>query len=296
MDGEPDGNSLQPLEDPAWVLAELDAAQHRYQDAALAASTRRAYASDLRRFARWCTNLTSDAYPATPDTIARYVTHLAQTGRKVATIDRPLAAIGYLHTYGPAVLPEDPTVSPTVTRTMRGIRRTHGSPPDTKRALSAADVLAMTDGLDLERPAGLRDRAIILFGFASGMRRSELVTLERRDLTDDPDGLRVLLREAKGDAERVGQHIGVAFGPSPTLCPVRALRAWLEVSPYPHGPVVGPIDRHGNIRDRGLTGQAIADILKKHARSANLVRDSSSRHLWDGIEPPTPEGGQQLGP
>lgn len=314
------------------VLAELDAAQGRYEDASLARSSRRAYASSLERFTAWCQGLGLSPYPADGETVARYAVFLARAGKRVSTIDRTLAAIRYLHLFGPDPDVADPTAAPRVIRTMRGIRREHGAPPHKKRALSASDIVRMVEALDPATSVGVRDRALLMFGYAAGVRRGELAGLERGDLADDPDGLRAMLRRAKGDTEHTGQLIGVAFGPTEQLCPVRALRAWLEVSPYPSGSVFRPIDRHGNIGARGLTGEGVASILKRHARAAGLdpatvaghslrsghatgaaragedlvriqkqlrhrqldttagyvqtadvVRESSSRHLWDEV-------------
>jgi site-specific recombinase XerD len=314
------------------LLAELDAAQARYEDAALAAASRRAYASSLKQFAEWCHELGLVAYPAEAETVARYAVFRAQTGLKVSSLDRALAAIRYLHLFGPDPNAPDPTVSPRVVRTMRGIRREHAGAPTQKRALSARDVIEMVEPLDLATHAGLRDRAVIMFGYAAGMRRGELAALDRADLADDPDGLRALLRGAKGDTDHTGQLIGVAFGPTEGLCPVRALRAWLDAHADLAGPVFRPVDRHDNIGARRLSGQAIADILKRRARAAgldpatvaghslrsghatgaarageeltriqkqlrhrridttagyvqtaNVVRESSSRHLWDDL-------------
>jgi site-specific recombinase XerD len=328
-------------ERPEGLLAGLDAAQSRYEDAALAPASRRAYASSLKQFAAWCDEVGLTAYPADGDTVARYATLRARDGLQVSSLDRALAAIRYLHLFGPDPEVADPTMSPRVVRTMRGIRREHGVPATRKRALSARDVVTMIEPLDLDTNAGLRDRAVLMFGYAAGMRRGELAALDRTDLQDDPDGLRALLRDAKGDRERRGQLIGVAFGPAAGVCPVRALRAWLAASSHLTGPVFRPVDRHDNIGDRGLSGQAIADILKRRAdaagldpatvaghslrsghatgaarsgvalsriqqqlrhrridttagyvRTANIVRDSSSRHVWDDLVDGAEPGGE----
>jgi site-specific recombinase XerD len=338
MDGPHASARLTPASDAerrALLLAELDAAQARYEDAALAVASRRAYASSLKRFAEWCHELGLVAYPAEAETVARYVVFRAQTGLKVSSLDRTLAAIRYLHLFGPDPNAPDPTVAPRVVRTMRGIRREHAGSPNQKRALSARDVIEMVEPLDLAANAGRRDRALIMFGYAAGMRRGELAALDRADLEDDPDGIRALLRHAKGDVDHAGQLIGVAFGPTDALCPVRALRAWLDACSDRAGPVFRPVDRHDNIGARRLSGQAIADILKRRARAAgldpatvaghslrsghatgaarageeltriqkqlrhrridttagyvqtaNIVRESSSRHLWDDLAGP----------
>src|SRR6516225_4108628 len=94
---------------------------------------------------------------------------------------------------------------------------------------------------------GIRDRALLLIGFAGGFRRSELAALSVDDSEATEDGLRVLLRKSKNDAEGAGRHVGIPFGSDPKTCPVRAYRRWLEVSSIAAGPVFRAINRHGHI-------------------------------------------------
>jgi site-specific recombinase XerC len=85
---------------------------------------------------------------------------------------------------------------------------------------------------------GLRDRALLLLGFAGGFRRSELVSLDHADLEFSPRGLVVTLRRAKNDQEGEGRRIGIPFGSSETTCPVRAVQAWLETARIGDGAVL----------------------------------------------------------
>ena len=74
-----------------------------------------------------------------------------------------------------------------------------------------------------ERPAtdikGLRDRALLLLGFAGAFRRSELVALDIADLQFCDGGLRVIIRKSKTDQEGLGATIAIARGS--IACPVR---------------------------------------------------------------------------
>ena len=90
---------------------------------------------------------------------------------------------------------------------------------------------------------GVRDRALLLVGFAGAFRRSELVSLNVRDLKFTNDGLTVTLRRSKTDQEGSGRKVGIPYGSSPETCPVRSLRAWLEASGIESGPVFRPINR-----------------------------------------------------
>jgi integrase len=93
---------------------------------------------------------------------------------------------------------------------------------------------------------GLRDRALLSFGLASAMRRSELRALLLEDLTWVDDGVRVLIRRSKTDQEGEGQEIAVPRGLK--LCPVAALRAWLDAAAIASGPVFRAVSLGGKAR------------------------------------------------
>ena len=100
--------------------------------------------------------------------------------------------------------------------------------------------------------AEARDRALFLLGFAAGLRRSELVALDVRDLEESEHGLVVHLRRSKTDQEGAGEQRGVPMGQHPETCPVRALRHWLAVSEINEGPVFPAINPTGASRDSAL--------------------------------------------
>ena len=58
-----------------------------------ASNTIRAYRSDWRDFEEWCFSHRRQALPATPETVALYLTSLAEQGRK--TLDHHPACLGY---------------------------------------------------------------------------------------------------------------------------------------------------------------------------------------------------------
>jgi integrase len=128
---------------------------------------------------------------------------------------------------------------------------------------------AMVQGLGTD-PAGCRDRALLLLGFAGALRRSELVGLDVADVTEGSDGLTVRLRRSKTDQESAGRTLGIPYGSNPVTCPVRAWRAWLELSGITEGAAFRPVDRHGRIGETRLSGQAVALVLKRHAARAGL--------------------------
>ena len=142
-----------------------------------------------------------------------------------------------------------------------------GTMPAAKTPVLIEDVRAMMANLP-DRLLGVRDRALLLVGFAGGFRRSELVSLNIRDLKFNNDGLTVTLRRSKTDQEASGRKVGLPYGSSLETCPVRSLRAWLEASEIESGPVFRPINRHGQIPPTRLSDRAVALIVKRAAKAA----------------------------
>ena len=186
---------------PATLGPELEEAAG-YARAEKAAATRRAYRSDFALFRSWCETKRVPALPAAPETVAAFLAAEANRGTKASTIGRRLAAIRYAHKLAGH---EPPTNSEAVKATLRGIRRTAGSAPARKAPATADKILAMVEkaGTDLK---GLRDRALLLLGFAGAFRRSELVALDVADLQFCDGGLRVIIRKSKTDQEGLGRH------------------------------------------------------------------------------------------
>ncbi len=117
---------------------------------------------------------------------------------------------------------------------------------------------------------GRRDACLLLLGFASALRRSELVALNVEDLSETDEGLVVTVRRSKTDQEGEGREIGVPYGSNPSTCPVRATRAWLEASGIESGPVFRSVDRHGTVGTTALSGKAVALIVKRTVEAAGL--------------------------
>jgi site-specific recombinase XerD len=202
-------NTVMPMESPAGAIVPVDTAERAraYIDAATAANTRRAYRSDWADFAAWCAAHGLPTLPADPETVALYLAALAQVA-KVSTVQRRLTAIAKAHRAGGY---ETPTRSEAVHLTMRGIRRTHGVAPTQKAPAVLADLRAMLATCPYNL-IGIRDRAILLLGFAGAFRRSELVSLDVTDLAFGEDGLTITLRRSKGDQGGEGVKKGIPFG------------------------------------------------------------------------------------
>jgi integrase len=203
--------------------------------------------------------------PAASETVAAFIAECAER-LKVGTIQRRLNAIAEAHK---AVGLESPTHSAIVKNTLKGIRRTKGMAPAQKAPTLIDDIRAMVDATDAGL-IGLRDRTLVLLGFAGAFRRSELVGLSVEDCLFSKNGLTVTLRRSKTDQAGEGRKIGIPYGSNPETCPVRNLELWIEQGGNTGGPLFRSITRHGHVQPGGLSGIDVARVVKKLAERAGL--------------------------
>lgn len=246
---------------PATTLERVRA----YVRASKAANTLRGYASDWRDFYEWCGTNAVTPLPAAPETVASYIAQCS-TRLKPGSLQRRLNAIAEAHK---AVGLETPTRTAIVANTMKGIRRTNGTAPVQKTAALTDHIRMMVHSTDAGI-IGMRDRALLLLGFAGAFRRSELVGLNVDDCVFGKDGLTITLRRSKTDQESVGRKIGIPYGSNPETCPVRTVQEWLEQAGFPDGPLFRSVNRHGHVQPVRLSGAAVARVVKKLARRAGL--------------------------
>jgi len=146
--------------------------------------------------------------------------------------------------------------------------------------------------------AGLRDKAILLVGFAGAFRRSELVAIDYGDVILTDAGLVLTVRRSKTDQEGAGRDVGIPRSrkASPT-CPVAALEAWLEASLGYERNEKSPVFRsiqHGTPGQR-LAGKAVAEIVKKAAQRVGLDPTKFAGHsLRSGFATSAARGGADL--
>ena len=157
---------------------------------------------------------------------------------------------------------------PTIQKVLKGIRNTLLKRPIQKEPLLVEQIKAMVEGISIEKEGkphliGIRDRAILLLGFAGAFRRSELVSLDIEDLTFTRDGFVILLKKSKTDQEGEGSEKAIPYGGNPLTCPVRAVKDWLDAAKIQFGPLLCPINRHGQLQCKRLTAHAIALIVKR---------------------------------
>jgi integrase len=184
-----------------------------------------------------------------------------------------------------------PTSSSLVRRTHAGIRRTIGTAQVAKAPAVVGDLKRMLDSLPATR-VGLRDRALLLLGFAGAFRRAELVSLDIADLEFSSVGLVVTLRRTKTDQEGKSRRVGIPYGSTDKTCPVRSLQAWLEAARLVDGPVFRSLDSFQRVQKRRLSDKAVARIVKRRAAAVGLDPDRYAGHsLRAGLATSAAAGG-----
>ncbi|MEM7690970.1 MAG: tyrosine-type recombinase/integrase [Pseudomonadota bacterium] len=262
-------NSVTPKE-TALAQIELNqamAAAKRYAEKSRSDATWRAYRNDWRQFDTWCRGVGVPSLPATAETISMFLASQADTGLSPSTLTRRLAAIRLVHLGAGHVSAHNAL---TVTEVMRGIRRNWGKSPAKKKAAIDEDIKKMADAVEPETRKGIRDRALLLFGFAGAFRRSELVRLNTWDLDERSEGLKVTIAKSKTDQEGFGQSIGVLRVENSPYCPVQAVKDWVTVAGIEKGALFRRMFRGDSVGQTRLSSQSISLVVKDLAYRAGL--------------------------
>ena len=244
-------------------------------------NTALAYRSRWRSFEAWCTHAGRVPLPATAQTVAAYLTHLATArGLKATTVDAHLTAIRAVHRGAGATTPDALTARKVVVAAQRREAARDGRyGPRRAVPVMAADLPPIVAACDDQTAAGLRDRAVVLLGFALLARRSELAALNLSDVELVPgEGIAVTIRASKTDQSARGVIRRIHYAANERVCPVRAVLAWtsfLAGRDITAGPLFTRIDRWGNVGP--TAGGRYADRLPSDAATAPSVSGGSSR-------------------
>jgi site-specific recombinase XerD len=262
-------------------LALLGRQAQEFAAAAKASNTLRAYQADWNDFREWCETHQCASLPALPQTVALYLTDRAAT-LKTSSLARRLTTINRAHQA--AGRPSPATMqNAVVSEVWKGIKRKKGTAQHGKKPFLTPDLRRIIAELPQDL-RGLRDRALLLAGFAGGFRRSELAALRVEDLETTPDGLVVRLGTSKTDQEGQGRPVALPYGSDPRTCPVRAIRAWVDQAGITAGPLFRAIDRVGLVSDHALHTDSVGYLVKRAAGRAGLeTADYAGHSLRSGL-------------
>ncbi|MEO1638806.1 MAG: tyrosine-type recombinase/integrase [Pseudomonadota bacterium] len=250
-----------------------------YAKASTTENTNKAYAADWKHFARWCRLKGTEPLPPSPEMIGLYLTDLAApTGTTPAlsasTIDRRLSGLAWNYTQCGFSLDRKDRHIATV---LAGIKRKHARPPVQKEAILPEDILAMVGTLPYDL-RGLRDRAILLLGYAGGLRRSEIVSLDvGKDDTLDSSGWIEILDDGAVltlNAKTGWREVEIGRGSSEQSCPVHALEQWLHFAKIDFGPVFVRTSRDGKkALEARLSDKHVARLIKTTVLRSGIRAD-----------------------
>jgi len=269
------------------TLAAAHDAARTYRSRAKADNTRAAYRSAVRAWCAWCAAHGRAALPGSPADVAAFLATGRDAGQAGNTLKLRAAALRFLHRA--AGLPS-PTDTAEVSETMAGIRRDAPNPQKKRAATTAVlrELLApIPDDLH-----GLRDRALLLVGFAGALRRSELAAITLADLQRTDQGYELTLKRSKG-AQTEAVLVPLPYGRT-ELCPVRALSRWIDAGAITEGAVFRRIwtppqatpdspPARPAVGAEPLTPRSMARIVQARAAAAGFAaRDFGGHSLKRG--------------
>lgn len=250
--------------------AEIEDLVARYHQSGKSANTERTYKAHISHYRyQWGGYL-----PANEDALCRYLATYAQS-LKVSTLRQRLSALSKWHKQQGFL---DPTASPTVKQTMRGIAKEHQDAPKQAYPLTFMHLLTICDQLEAEKKAAIqagdqgailrthRDLALVLVGFWQGFRSDELSRVAVENVkASRTDGISIFLSHSKTDRDASGRIYEM-----PALrayCPASAYIDWIQASSITSGLVFRSINRWGRLAETGIHKQSIGHIINRVANA-----------------------------
>ncbi len=224
-------------------------------------NTLKAYQSDFKDFSAFCAKNGLSSIPTQPKIIALYITHLSKTS-KFSTLKRRIASISVIHKLKGHYLD---TKHPIIMENLHGIKRTLGSRQKAKKPILINDLKLIINAIDKEK---IRDKALILIGFAGGFRRSELVNIDYDDIEFVNEGVKILIKRSKTDQSGEGIIKAIPYFDNQKFCPVISLKIYIEEK--------FSTKNEGKVFD--ISDKSVALIIKRYAEKAGLDSSKYAGH------------------
>ena len=228
-----------------------------------ASNTLRAYQSDFRDFSAFCSKNGLSSMPTQPKIIAIYITNLSKSS-KFSTLKRRIASISVIHKLKGHYID---TKHPIIMENLHGIKRTLGSRQKAKKPILINDLKLIIKAIDQHK---IRDKALILLGFAGGFRRSELVNILHEDIEFVPEGVKILIKRSKTDQSGEGTVKAIPYFDNQEFCPILALKNYVNKK----------TSKNAEDKIFEISDKSVALIIKKYAQKAGL---DSSRYAGHSL-------------
>ncbi len=257
-------------------------------------NTIKAYKSDFNDFDLFCVKNGFKSLPSEPKVISLYLTHLSTKNVKMSTLKRRLVSLGVIHKLKGHYLD---TKHPSIVENIMGIKRRKGSIQKGKKPLLINDLKKIINVIDYQKKDKikiLRDRTIILIGFAGGFRRNEIVSLDLEDLDFVSEGLKINLRRSKTDQFGEGMQKGLPYFSSQKYCPVVSIQKWIKISNINSGPLFRRFIKGSILSENRLTDQTVALLIKQYLKLSGIDNRNYSGHsLRSGFATSAAESGAE---
>jgi site-specific recombinase XerD len=240
-------------------------------------NTLRAYKSDFKDFDKFCSLHGLGSLPTEPKIVALYLTYLSKKS-KISTLKRRLVSISMVHKLKGHYLD---TKHPIIVENLMGIRRIKGSYQNGKKPLLISHLKAIINVINEEKISQfkkLRDKSIILIGFAGGFRRSEIISINYEDIDFVEEGLKIIIRKSKTDQLGEGMIKGLPYFDNENYCPVLNLKKWLEISKIKSGPIFRRFYKGLTLTDKRLSDQSVVLLMKRYLILAGIENKNFAGH------------------
>ena len=243
-------------------------------------NTLRAYKADFKDFVLFCQKNGLSSMPSDPKILTLYLTHLSKSS-KYSTLKRRLASISVVHRLNGHYLD---TKHPVITENLLGIKRVKGTYQKAKKPILINDLKLIIKAINEDKNLNnsIKNKALLLIGFAGGFRRSELVAIDLEDIEFVQEGVKIFVKRSKTDQSGEGMTKGIPYFTDSNYCPVESLKKWIKESKIKSGKIFDMSDRN------------VALTIKKYAAIAGLDENKYSGHsLRSGFATTTAEQGAE---
>ena len=229
-------------------------------------NTIRAYKSDFRDFSNFCKKNNFKSLPADPKIVSFYITHLSSIS-KVSTLKRRLASISVVHKIKGFYID---IKHPLIIENFMGIQRKLGVFQKSKKPIlinELKEIIKTIESTEKNEIKKIRNKALILVGFAGGFRRSELVNIKLDDLEFTKEGLKIFIQRSKTDQSGEGMTKAIPYFKDKNFCPVVSIKNWIEI-----------IKSKNNSLIFDISDKMVAVLIKKYLQKAGFDNTKYSGH------------------
>lgn len=233
---------------------------------------------DTGVYTRWCAENNYQAFPCSVDQLEYFLMDLLESEKKISTIEQAKWAIDEMHKMHEIMPPGN---TERIRSFLKGIRSSivnHGSQGQQYAQKAAFTINHIRQIQFKDNLQGVRDKALLLFCFTGGFRRSEIESMQIEHLTFLVDGLQVFLPKSKTNQEgKKLEYVNIPYGSDPSLCAIIYLKKWLDVTQIQSGHLFLAVDQWENLLEP-IKGRAIAKVIKKYCTQVGLDPKDFSAH------------------